>query len=108
MTYGPDIMHPKAAEQVDFNELFVNYNSKDESKIKDTWQSIRSSSGKSYGEIELPESAPLNFLGLEMANKSNVQRSKRNLRRWGSLFRIIWTRGPRRNLYHQTISSSFS
>lgn len=70
MTYEPEIMRPVKRKEVNINDLFVKYEDPDRSKVKKTWQSIRTSNGKTYGEIELPECAPLVFPALEAANKS--------------------------------------
>ncbi|KAG4431736.1 hypothetical protein IFR05_012770 [Cadophora sp. M221] len=63
MTYKPDSTASHAL--VDINQTINNYQTPASSSTRQTLRNLRLSSGKTYGELELPESAPLIFPSLE-------------------------------------------
>ncbi len=70
MTYKPD--STASHTRVDINQTISNYSNPASSAARQTLRNLRTSSGKTYGELELPESAPLIFPGLDkLAEDSN-------------------------------------
>jgi hypothetical protein len=63
MTYKPD--STVAHERIDINKTIMNYSTPATSTMRQTMRNLRASSGKTYGELELPEAAPLIFPALE-------------------------------------------
>lgn len=64
-----------SAERLDINQTVTEYSKSDTemSKMKKGLQNMRLVSGKTRGEIELPESAPLVFPGLDRAADLDLQ-----------------------------------
>jgi hypothetical protein len=63
MTYKPD--SSAAHARIDINQTISNYMEPASSKGRQTLRNMRMSSGKTYGELEMPEAAPLIFPALE-------------------------------------------
>ncbi|KAH7351267.1 hypothetical protein BKA65DRAFT_396841 [Rhexocercosporidium sp. MPI-PUGE-AT-0058] len=63
MTYKPDSTKPHTV--VDINQTITNKQTPASSSTRQTFRNLRLSSGKTYGELELPESAPLIFPALD-------------------------------------------
>lgn len=63
MAYKPDAT--QTHEQVDINEQVMKYSTDPTSTAQKAMRSLRASSGKTYGEYELPEAAPLIFPTLD-------------------------------------------
>ena len=63
ITYKPD--DSSSHEALDINKSISNFMSPAEGKMKNFGQNMRLSSGKTYGELELPEAAPLIFPALD-------------------------------------------
>lgn len=76
MTYKPD--STATHERVDINKAITNYSNPASSTMRQTMRNLRLSSGKTYGELELPESAPLIFPTLErLANDPTEEGQQR-------------------------------
>ena len=69
VTYKPE--STTAHETLDINKAISNYMIPTEGKMKAFGQSMRLSSGKTYGEMELPEAAPLIFPALDRVEEDN-------------------------------------
>lgn len=67
MSFKPDAARPVSGGQVNINDMIVKYSQPVQSGFKNTMAGLRVSSGKTYGEIEMPESAPLIFPALDQA-----------------------------------------
>jgi hypothetical protein len=63
ITYKPD--SSSAHEALDINKAISSYMSPADGTMKNFGQNMRLSSGKTYGEMELPEAAPLIFPALD-------------------------------------------
>ncbi|RFU28762.1 hypothetical protein B7463_g7589, partial [Scytalidium lignicola] len=77
MTYKPE--SSSRHEVVDISKTIITYSGTgpSESKFKSTMKNLRISSGKTYGEFEMPEAAPLIFPALdEAATKSGAEGQK--------------------------------
>jgi hypothetical protein len=71
MTYKPDSTETHA--RVDVNETILSSMSPASSSTKQTFKNLRLSSGKTYGELELPEAAPLIFPALDSVSAAGEQ-----------------------------------
>lgn len=71
MTYKPDssVTH----ERIDIDQTIKNYSAPDSNNAKQIMRNLRGSSGKTYGEIELPEAAPLVFPALDRLANDNTE-----------------------------------
>jgi hypothetical protein len=69
VTYKPE--SNSAHETLDINKAITSYMNPAEGKMKAFGQSMRLSSGKTYGEMELPEAAPLIFPALDSVAEDN-------------------------------------
>jgi hypothetical protein len=69
ITYKPDAS--SVHETLDINKAISNYITPAEGKMKAFGQNMRLSSGKTYGEMELPEAAPLIFPALDRVADDN-------------------------------------
>ena len=69
VTYKPE--STSAHESLDISKAISNYATPAEGKMKAFGQSMRLSSGKTYGEMELPEAAPLIFPALDRVAEDN-------------------------------------
>jgi hypothetical protein len=67
MSFKPDAARPVSGGQVNINDMIAKYSQPVQSGFKTTMAGLRVSSGKTYGEIEMPESAPLIFPALDQA-----------------------------------------
>ena len=67
MSFKPDATRPVSGGQVNINDMIAKYSQPVQSGFKNTMAGLRVSSGKTYGEIEMPESAPLVFPALDQA-----------------------------------------
>lgn len=65
MTYKPD--QKASHETVDTSQLIFKSLNPSDSKIREGLKTIRGSSGKTYGEFEMPEAASLVFPALDEA-----------------------------------------
>jgi hypothetical protein len=65
MSFKPDAARPVSAGEFDPNQMIAKYTSQANSKFKETAKGLRVASGKTYGEMELGEVAPLVFPALE-------------------------------------------
>ena len=63
MTYKPDSTASHTC--VDIGQTIATYSTPASSAARQTLRNLRTSSGKTYGELELPESAPLIFPALD-------------------------------------------
>ena len=70
MTFKPNESRPIGTTQMNLNEHYVRYQEPAPSKAKEVLKGIRVSDGKTYGEFELPECAPLIYPSLEEAAKT--------------------------------------
>ncbi|KAH7399812.1 hypothetical protein BKA64DRAFT_465634 [Cadophora sp. MPI-SDFR-AT-0126] len=71
MTYKPD--STASHTRVDTNQTIATYSTPASSTARQTLRNLRTSSGKTYGELELPESAPLIFPALEKVLKDTTE-----------------------------------
>lgn len=81
MTYKPD--STESHTRVNINQIILANSNPASNRARQTLRNLRTSSGKTYGELELPESAPLIFPGLEeLAEDSSEEGAKkqRNLK----------------------------
>jgi hypothetical protein len=65
MSFKPDADRPVSSGDFDLNSMIAKYTQSSGSKLKDTGKNLRLTSGKTYGEMELGEVAPLIFPALE-------------------------------------------
>ncbi|OCL10367.1 hypothetical protein AOQ84DRAFT_387564 [Glonium stellatum] len=81
MSFKPESARPISGAQVNINDTIAKYTQHAQSGYKNTIAGLRVSSGKTYGEFELPESAPLVFPGLDQAvadpNASKFKKSQK-------------------------------
>ncbi|KAH9214357.1 hypothetical protein DL95DRAFT_446516 [Leptodontidium sp. 2 PMI_412] len=76
MTYKPD--STASHTRIDINQTITNYQTPASSSTRQTLRNLRTSSGKTYGELELPESAPLIFPSLDkVAEDSSEEGAKK-------------------------------
>jgi hypothetical protein len=76
MTYKPD--STATHERVDINQTIMNYSTPAASTMRQTMRNLRVSSGKTYGELELPEAAPLVFPALERLADDPTEEGQNN------------------------------
>jgi len=76
MSFKPDASRPVSAGEFDPNSIIAKYSESSSSKFKDTTKKLRVTSGKTYGEMELGEVAPLIFPALEDAAANTADQSK--------------------------------
>ncbi|OCK86330.1 hypothetical protein K432DRAFT_421081 [Lepidopterella palustris CBS 459.81] len=87
MSFKPDASRPVSAGQVNVNDSILKYHSEQgTSKIKNTMQGLRVASGKTYGEIEMPEAAPLVFPALDQVLDADPDGKKPNAFKRGGEF----------------------
>lgn len=67
MTYKPEASKPVGFERMDLNETIARYNSHDAGRMKEAMKELRISSGTSYGELMIPQAAPLIYPGVDEA-----------------------------------------
>jgi hypothetical protein len=65
MSYKPDATRPVSSGEFNPNSVIAKYSESSNSKLKETGKNLRVASGKTYGEMELGEVAPLVFPALE-------------------------------------------
>lgn len=76
MTYDPD--STASHERVDITKTISSSMTPASSKTRQTFKNMRLSSGKTYGELELPEAAPLIFPALEdLADDTSADAEKK-------------------------------
>ena len=68
MTYKPEASATHAS--VDITQVINNYSTPAASGMKDSLRNLRMSSGKTHGELEMPEAAPLIFPALDALAES--------------------------------------
>ncbi|KAK0102279.1 hypothetical protein ONS95_005901 [Cadophora gregata] len=73
MTYKPD--STASHTRVDINQTIATYSTPASNTARQTLRNLRTSSGKTYGELELPESAPLIFPALEKVAKTPAKKN---------------------------------
>lgn len=66
-TYKPEATRPIDAQQLNINEVIARYSSHDSGRMKETMKDLRTSSGTTYGQLEIPHAAPLVFPALDEA-----------------------------------------
>jgi hypothetical protein len=71
MTYKPD--STKTHAQVDITQTISSSMTPASSSTKQAFKNLRLSSGKTYGELELPEAAPLIFPALDNLSAAETQ-----------------------------------
>lgn len=71
MTYKPD--STKVHARIDINNTISSSMAPASSSTKQTFKNLRLSSGKTYGELELPEAAPLIFPALDNLSPEQEQ-----------------------------------
>lgn len=78
LTYKPEVSATHSS--VDITQAITNYSSPASSKMKQGMRNMRLSSGATYGELEMPEAAPLIFPALDdlAANNSEGAVQKTN------------------------------
>jgi len=75
MTYKPDSTQLHA--RIDINETISSSMTPASSSTKQTFKNLRLSSGKTYGELELPEAAPLIFPALDSLPDSEKEKQSK-------------------------------
>ncbi|PMD30177.1 hypothetical protein L207DRAFT_502936 [Hyaloscypha variabilis F] len=75
MTYKPDSTQLHA--RIDINETISSSMTPAASSTKQTFKNLRLSSGKTYGELELPEAAPLIFPALDSLPDSEKEKQSK-------------------------------
>ena len=70
MVFKPDEERSMGSERVDVNHVINKRFANGESKMKESMRKMKLASGKTYGEIELPEAAPLVFPAIDEALES--------------------------------------
>lgn len=83
MAFKPDAERPVTAGQVTIGDLIAKYSQPAESKVKGTMSKLRVSSGKTYGELEMPEAAPLIFPALDQMAVGADGKKPNKLKRGG-------------------------
>ena len=84
MKYAPE--ERSSHESADLSKTLLKSFNPSESAIQRQLNSVRSSSGKTYGELEMPEAAPLVFPELDALAASNETdgKKKSNLKKKGA------------------------
>lgn len=67
MTFKPDSSRPIDGQQIGINESIAKYSSHDSGRMREAMSSMRISSGTSYGELQIPQAAPLVYPALDEA-----------------------------------------
>ncbi len=75
MTYKPE--QKASHEQVDISKTIAKSITPSDSKVREQLKGLKLSSAKTYGELEMPESAPLTFPALDAAAVSTDQEGKK-------------------------------
>lgn len=75
MTYKPE--QKASHEQVDISKTITKSITPSDSKVREQLKGLKLSSGKTYGELEMPESAPLIFPALDAVAASPDQDGKK-------------------------------
>lgn len=75
VTYKPE--STQIHESIDINKVISKYTSPQENKFKQFGRDMRLSSGKTYGEMEMPEAAPLIFPALDKVAADNSEEGKK-------------------------------
>ena len=82
MKYDPN--EKPSREHVDMSTTIMKSLSIPESKAKERMRNFQTASAKSYGEIEMPEAAPLTYPGLNIVNDIDENgKRKGNFKRTG-------------------------
>ncbi len=75
MTYKPN--QKASHEQVDISQTIAKSLTPSDSKVREQLKGLKLSSGKTYGELEMPESAPLIFPALDAAAAAEGEDGKK-------------------------------
>ncbi|KAK7518772.1 uncharacterized protein IWZ02DRAFT_489591 [Phyllosticta citriasiana] len=89
VSFKGDTERPITAQPLDINAAIMKYGQASGSKTKDFGRNFRSTSGKTYGEAELPEAAELVFPALDDAAADGQTKEKQDVKekmRRGSKF----------------------
>jgi hypothetical protein len=80
MTYKPDSTETHA--RVDITQTISSSMNPASSSTKQTFKNLRLSSGKTYGELELPEAAPLIFPALDSLSAADQQSKMKSTKKF--------------------------
>ncbi|KAF2090086.1 hypothetical protein K490DRAFT_54500 [Saccharata proteae CBS 121410] len=86
ISFKPEANKKVSAQPMDINATIVKYAQPSGSKFKDGLRTLRMSSGKTCGEMELPEAAPLVFPALDAALDEEEAGKKQSRFKKGSKF----------------------
>ncbi|OCL03483.1 hypothetical protein AOQ84DRAFT_325915 [Glonium stellatum] len=108
MAFKPDAERPVTTGQVNIGNLIAKYSQPAESKVKDTMSKLRVSSGKTYGELEMPEAAPLIFPALDQMAAGADGKKPNKLQRGSEFVANYMDRRAQANYQHEHPNSALS